>query len=651
MNTDYFSNHLTVVEHRLANSTIKSYKGCIRNLKEKMTAEEIGEYVAPNGMLLKPLEADLASKIVHLNQIRLGDNGQETFKSKTCCEQYISAMKYWHIESNRLRQSGSEPVIMSQDTESNLKSYASGNRRITVQLRADGDGTSDNGKLPLSFAGYKLLAKYALLHAKTSKQTLLVHSYLILCWNLMARSNCVFNLLWNNVGWEGDCLTIFYEKGKTNQEGDNKVPRHIYANPEDPVICPILALGLKVCSEENITSNTFQIFPSGTADSSFSNWIKSVLSNLSEDEISLVNVPADRIGTHSLRKGGATYVFGVTDGPDSDTVKMRMEHSLGGTDDRYIFRRAGADKYVGRAVCGLDANSHTFSILPPHFSSPTNVAAVIPEGIYSRAGNSLKAAFPYLIASVIYHWDWLLENLPESHPFFTSTIYTNNYKRVWGTLIVSGFFKNEQSGMRSSGIPKYVTVLAENRFVREELRAIPDAVVSKISSVQGVQIYNTEIMDRRFNARFDNIENFIQQTLARTQAPNLLEQRDAFRTFSWGGNFHAFPENFKFPCETPAKIWKLWLFGDENCVNTPYRSLRGEYMSKAQRVQLCRAKAVMEEVRRRIGLSFDEIANLGPVEASRRFNQAYVDLLGHVKFHSNMTCSNAYKHVIRLNRN
>lgn len=70
----------------------------------------------------------------------------------------------------------------------------------------------------------------------------------------------------------------------------------------------------------------------------------------------------------SLWKGGATYVFGITDGPDSDSVKLRMERKLGEADDRYIFRIAGSDKYVGRAVSGLNENNYNFSVLPPRYN-------------------------------------------------------------------------------------------------------------------------------------------------------------------------------------------------------------------------------------------------------------------------------------------
>lgn len=646
-----FATYQSVSARSLAINTIKTYECCIRKLMENLSDAEKAEYVGNDGKLIKPLDGNIACNIIHLSQIKSNIDGEITFKSKTCCEQYVSALKYWHGNSNRLRPRGAEPIIISPETEDMLKQYMSGNRRVTVQQRADGNGDADPGKLPLSFAGYRLLARYALCHSRTAKQALLTHSYLTLCWNLMARSNTVFNLLWNNFGWNGDCLTILYEKSKTNQEGENRVPRHVYANPDDPVICPILALGLKVCSEETSNSDTFEVFPAETADSSFANWFKKVLSVLSEDELNLIDVPIERISSHSLRKGGATYVFGITDGPDSDSVKFRMEHKIGGTDDRYIFRRAGDDKYVGRAVSGLDENSFKFSVLPPHFKVPTSVVEVIPECIYHRASNSLRAAFPYLVASVIYHWDWLVENLPNDHPFFTSQIYTRNYKRVWGHLIVTGFFENKQSLMRSSGLPKYVNVLSENEKTRDEIRAIPDAVVSKISSANNVQIYNTEVINREFGHRFENIENFIAANYTRSPINRGFEHANSFRTFFWGGQFNAFPEDFKIPCEPAVKIWKLWLFGDENRVNTPYRMLRGEFMSKAQRVQLSRAKSVMDIIRENIGLSYAEISNLGIAEATRLFKEEYTEILGSVKFHATMTCSNAYKHLIRIRKN
>ena len=145
---------------------------------------------------------------------------------------------------------------------------------------------------------------------------------------------------------------------------------------------------------------------------------------------------SDDISTHSFRKGGATYVVGITGGPDSDAVKLRMEHTLGGCDDIYIRREAGADKYVERALAGLDANSLRFSALPPHFISiPENIEDVIPVCTVKNAANSLKSAFPFLIASVLYHWEWLVNNssvVPLSKQSRPAEVGTSYNRFEWG---------------------------------------------------------------------------------------------------------------------------------------------------------------------------------------------------------------------------
>ena len=43
--------------------------------------------------------------------------------------------------------------------------------------------------------------------------------------------------------WENDRLKIYFPKHKSDQIGlDKEEARHIYSNPEDPVVCPLQAL-------------------------------------------------------------------------------------------------------------------------------------------------------------------------------------------------------------------------------------------------------------------------------------------------------------------------------------------------------------------------------------------------------------------------
>lgn len=76
----------------------------------------------------------------------------------------------------------------------------------------------------------------------------------------MARSNAVANILWKNIGRVRDCLTVVYETEKTKQEGNNRLPSHVFANPDNTAICPIIALGLKLVSEETSGNQLYYLF-------------------------------------------------------------------------------------------------------------------------------------------------------------------------------------------------------------------------------------------------------------------------------------------------------------------------------------------------------------------------------------------------------
>ncbi len=56
------------------------------------------------------------------------------------------------------------------------------------------------------------------------------------------------------------------------------------------------------------------------------------------------------MGTHSIRKGAATYLLSLIDGPSAVMVYLRAGWSLGNVPDRYIVGGAGEDFLVGRFI-------------------------------------------------------------------------------------------------------------------------------------------------------------------------------------------------------------------------------------------------------------------------------------------------------------
>ena len=93
-----------------------------------------------------------------------------------------------------------------------------------------------------------------------------------------------------------------------------------------------------------------------------------MLSNLLEDEEVLEDLKEfscnpKEIGTHSMRKGAATYcASGSTECPSAASIHLRAGWTLGGVQDTYLRYEKAGDYYVGRTVCGLPVGKPEFAI-------------------------------------------------------------------------------------------------------------------------------------------------------------------------------------------------------------------------------------------------------------------------------------------------
>ena len=71
------------------------------------------------------------------------------------------------------------------------------------------------------------------------------HLFLVFTWNFIFRVN--------NTEWTDDALRKYFANTKTDQkETQSKYPRHIYANPIDWVVCPIIYLGVYLARFNNV---------------------------------------------------------------------------------------------------------------------------------------------------------------------------------------------------------------------------------------------------------------------------------------------------------------------------------------------------------------------------------------------------------------
>ena len=120
-------------------------------------------------------------------------------------------------------------------------------------------------------------------------------------------------------------------------------------------------------------------------------------------------------------------------------VYLRAGWTLGNVVDRYVMGGAAGDQRVGRVVCGNPTTSIRFAALPPRFRSEdmeelvqAGLSTVFPH--YDELPETFKGVVPYLVASVVYHQDWMRGNLPQDHPIFSSPVFTRPIDELDGQV-------------------------------------------------------------------------------------------------------------------------------------------------------------------------------------------------------------------------
>ena len=70
-----------------------------------------------------------------------------------------------------------------------------------------------------------------------------VHAFLEIEWNLMVRRDKCVNMHVQHIQWRSSSLIYYFGTSKVNQTGDRaNDPWNVYSNPNDPTICPVIAL-------------------------------------------------------------------------------------------------------------------------------------------------------------------------------------------------------------------------------------------------------------------------------------------------------------------------------------------------------------------------------------------------------------------------
>ena len=136
-----------------------------------------------------------------------------------------------------------------------LHNTLEGYEKLCRQLRLKALMKIREGKSAITISGYQMIAE-KFMKTKVDKNnvvgqrkvasgwsaTLFSWAFFVLMWNLMSRSDSVDGLMLQHLKWQEDSLIIEEHGHKGDQTGADSYGKHIYANPFEPSICPILSL-------------------------------------------------------------------------------------------------------------------------------------------------------------------------------------------------------------------------------------------------------------------------------------------------------------------------------------------------------------------------------------------------------------------------
>jgi len=498
-----------------------------------------------------------------------------------------------------------------------IDTFITGYKKSIANKKNKGIMKMQEGKAPLSFQGYNTLCEtFCTIQPQgrrfNADEVIFGWVYTTLSWNTMGRSHSVGGLMLQHIRWKDDCLVITFAKSKCDQTGEGlSNDKHVYANPLVPYICPVLSLAVMIFTKhrgENL--NNHKLFGGLDPENRFSKILKSMLEEIPE-EVNL-GAPRNDLGSHSQRKGSITYFLGFSI-ISAVQAYLRAGWSLGNVQDRYIFGGAGGDQLVGRAVCGLPINNIDFATLPPHFRkedleelNQIGWTNILPD--YENFPKCFQPIVPFLLASLIYHWKYLLKSFGPGNSLFNQPFSTRIFETNLGVGTIFQLFRDrillgknycEDTKLQATGIPDHLSIAHEvknlvdcvRRFEDEALPELKNAIISKIEEVpenvksiimenftiEGVVPVNMSDIQRVISEAKAEILSKVSHIEINTALPQedtvAITSTHRFDYFTWGGKIRMIPRNFIFPNSTVKTMWDLWFHGNEKEKIQPYKNL------------------------------------------------------------------------------
>ena len=363
----------------------------------------------------------------------------------------------------------------SNKFQKELTTLFKGFLRTVAQELQHGNGKISTGKIPLPFDLYEEICRWML--EDPSPAGRFAHLFLVLSWNLACRSSNTRTIHFHHMRWIQDALQIFFAHMKNDQTGDRpRDPRHVYSNPYNPIIDPILTL-ISYLLVTPPSNNSTALFPGKDQYNRYSKYLHRLLQRKKDYIERKYGIKISDIGGHSARKGASTYMTsGCVNGPMQQAVNIRCGWRMQGVTDTYCRYEQAGDQYCGRVVCGLPLFSYRFAIMPPEFmlENEDNIKKLdeLVDTFFPNLPVDLNGIIRHGFASLALREDWLRGMLPENHCLWQTSVFWNenfiDLKNCVKLELGVGDNNLELNHVSTrerncTGIPNHVVLLASQR--------------------------------------------------------------------------------------------------------------------------------------------------------------------------------------------
>ena len=149
---------------------------------------------------------------------------------------------------------------MDQGFKKELSQFILETKRVIASNKRQYWISLEEGKKAIIFDVYKRLCD--VLHQGEGEDFIFAHAFLTMEWNLMARRDKCVNMHIKQIQRRSYCLIFYLGASKGNQTGERSSdPWHVYSNPKNPTIYPVLALAKYTFSNTDILTTNYPLFP------------------------------------------------------------------------------------------------------------------------------------------------------------------------------------------------------------------------------------------------------------------------------------------------------------------------------------------------------------------------------------------------------